>query len=192
LEVRAGAGHPASMKRLLLLSILLLRTATAADFWTQLTPAERAAAGIEQLTPAQQATLDQLAARYAKEGARQAVEVVKAEARQETVAAVQQARQQAKEEAQGESRQRKIANAGLAARDDDEAIRTRIVGDFRGWTGNTVFRLENGQSWQQADKENRFFPKQTNPEVELIPSAWAGWKLKIVSEGLWVKVKRLH
>ena len=180
------------MKRILLLSVLFLRTATAADFWAQLTPEERAAAGLEQLTPAQQATLDRLAERYAKAGAQQAVETVKAEARQETAAAVQQARQQAREEAEGESRQRKIANAGLAARDDDEVIRTRIAGDFRGWTGNTVFKLENGQSWQQADKENRFFPKQTNPEVELVPSKWAGWKLKIVSEGLWVKVKRLH
>lgn len=76
----------------------------------------------------------------------------------------------AKAEVVVESRKQKIANAGLAARDDDETICTCIVGDFRGWTRRTVFTLENGQVWQQTDKEDRFFPKQVNPAVELIPS----------------------
>lgn len=178
------------MKQLTLLGLCLALAgaAPAADkFWQQLTPAERAAAGLDQLTPAQQAALDQLAGRFAKEGARHAVEAVQAEAKAEVVVAVKQAR----EEAKAEVRKQKIENAGLAARDDDEIIRTRISGDFRGWTGNTTFHLENGQVWQQTDKENRFFPRMTGPEVELVPSKWAGWKMTIVKEGLWVKVKRV-
>lgn len=31
-----------------------------------------------------------------------------------------------------------------------DRIESRITGDFYGWTGNTVFKLENGQVWQQA------------------------------------------
>ncbi|HET7921806.1 MAG TPA: hypothetical protein VFM15_03540 [Gammaproteobacteria bacterium] len=31
-----------------------------------------------------------------------------------------------------------------------EQIESRIDGVLRGWTGNTLFRLENGQVWKQA------------------------------------------
>ena len=182
------------MKRLRLLGLCLALAgvAPAAEkFWQQLTAEERATAGLDHLTPGQKAALDQLAERFAKEGARRAVETVKAAAKAEEVAAVKQAREEAKAAAKSEARKQKIENAGLAARDDDEIIRTRISGDFRGWTGHTTFRLENGQVWQQSDKENRFFPKMVDPEVELVPSKWSGWKMTILQEGLWVKVKRI-
>jgi hypothetical protein len=52
---------------------MLMTTVGAAEtgFWGQLTPEERRAAGVEQLTPEQQAALDALAGRYAREGVRQ-------------------------------------------------------------------------------------------------------------------------
>ncbi len=183
------------MKTILLAGCFLLGgtlAPAADDFWAQLTPAERAAAGLADLTPAQRAELDRLADRFAKEGARHEVEVVKAEAKKEAAEVARQAREQARAEVKAEARQQKIANAGLAARDDDETIRTRILGDFRGWSGNTVFKLENGQTWQQTDKDNRFFPKMVNPEVELVPSRLTGWKMTLISEGLWIRVKRIH
>jgi hypothetical protein len=207
------------MKRLLALFCLVSIAAWAdvPSFWSQLTPEERKAAGVDQLTPEQQAALDQLAQRYTHEGARKEVEVVKAQAQVETAEAVKKARDEviaektaaikqareeakaeakdaarkAKEEAKEEARKKKIANAGLAARDDDEVIKTRILGKFTGWEGNTVFTLENGQVWQQSDRDLKYFPGLVDPEVELIPSSWAGWKLKVVSEGLWCKVRRI-
>src|SRR5690606_29953597 len=30
-------------------------------------------------------------------------------------------------------------------------VEDRIAGVFRGWRGNTIFTLENGQKWQQAE-----------------------------------------
>lgn len=183
------------MKSLTLAGLFLLCAglAPAADkFWTQLTPEERAAAGLTALTAEQRAALDALADRYAKEGARREVEVVKAESRKEASEAARLAREQAKAEAKDEARKQKMENAGLAARDDDETIRTRITGDFRGWSGNTVFKLENGQTWQQVDRENRFFPKMVDPEVELVPSRMTGWKMTLVAEGLWIRVKRIR
>lgn len=183
------------MKIFLLAGLFLLgggRALAAENFWAQLTPEERVAAGLAELTPAQRAALDGLAERYAKEGARREVEVVKAASQKEVAEAARLAREQAKTEVKAEVRQQKLANAGLAARDDDETIRTRIAGDFRGWTGSSTFQLENGQTWQQTDRENRFFPKMVNPEVELVPSKLTGWKMKLVSEGLWVRVKRIH
>jgi hypothetical protein len=207
------------MKRLLALFCVLTVSAWAdgSSFWTQLTPEERKAAGVDQLTPEQQSALDQLAQRFTKEGARKEVEVVKAQAEVETAAAVKQARaeavaektaaikqareeakaeakeaaRKAREEAKEEAHKKKLANAGLAARDDDEVIKTRILGRFHGWEGHTIFTLENGQVWQQTNPDLKFFPGLTDPEIELIPSSWAGWKLMIVSEGLWCKVKRI-
>ena len=32
----------------------------------------------------------------------------------------------------------------------EKPIHSRIVGDFEGWEGETVFPLENGQLWQQV------------------------------------------
>jgi hypothetical protein len=207
------------MKRLLGLFCVLVVTAwaDAPSFWSQLTPDERKAAGVDQLTPEQQAALDQLAQRFTREGARKEVEVVKAQAKAETAeavkkahdealaekaAAIRQARDEAKaeakeaarkarEEAKEEARKKKMAGAGLAAREDDEVIHTRILGRFTGWDGHTVFTLENGQVWQQANPDLKYFPNLVDPEVELIPGGWMGWKLKVVSEGLWCKVKRI-
>lgn len=31
------------------------------------------------------------------------------------------------------------------------SIRARVVGGFRGWSGNTRFELDNGQVWVQAN-----------------------------------------
>jgi hypothetical protein len=170
------------MKRILaLFCVAAISVWADTSFWRQMTPEERKAAGIDQLTAEQQQALDRAAVRFAKEGARREVEQARQEAKAEAVA-----------EVKAEQRKQKIANAGLAARDDDETIRTRIIGDFRGWEGNTTFRLENGQVWQQTDKQQRFFPKMVNPEIELVPSKWAGWKLTLVSEGLWIRVKRVQ
>jgi hypothetical protein len=159
------------MKRYLLLGAFLVLRAVAADnFWTQLTPEERAAAGVADLTPAQRVALDRLAGRFAKQGARQAVEEVKAEAKQQ-----------------------KVANAGLARNDENEVIRTRIAGEFRGWDGRTMFRFENGQVWQQTDSGEKFTTApQASSEVELRPSRIGGWKLFVPSVDRWVRVKRVR
>ena len=174
------------MKPLAFLGLFLALSglALAADkFWQQLTPEERAAAGLEQLTPEQQAALDRLAERYAKEGARHAVD-----------AAWVKAKEEGKAEALAEVKEKKKVTIGLPPREDDETevVRTRIVGDFRGWTGHTTFHLENDQVWQQESGDNRFFPKMVNPEVEIRPSRFGGWKLTLLKEGLWIRVKRLH
>ncbi len=168
-----------------ILAVLLAATAAlAADkFWEQLTPAERAAAGLDQLTAEQQAALDRLAERYVKEGARQAVEVAKVRAKEE-----------GKAEAMAVVMEKKKTTIGLAPREDDETevVRARIDGDFRGWTGHTTFRLDNGQVWQQDASDSRFFPLMLNPEVEIRPAKLGGWKLTLLKEGLWIHVKRIH
>ena len=170
------------MKRLALIGLFLGLAGLgwgADKFWQQLTAEERAAAGLDQLSPDQRTRLDQLAERYVKEGARQAVAVAQVKAKAEAIAEV---------------KEKKKITLGLAPREDDEAevVRTRILGDFRGWTGRTTFTLANNQVWQQEGGDNCFFPKMVDPEVEIRPARLGGWKLTLLKEGLWIRVKRIR
>lgn len=47
-----------------------------------------------------------------------------------------------------------------------DQIESRIVGDFHGWTGDTIFRLENGQVWKQAGP-GYFETDLKNPKVKI-------------------------
>lgn len=38
----------------------------------------------------------------------------------------------------------------------EELIKTEIDGDFDGWVGDTVFRLQNGQVWQQIGPSAKY------------------------------------
>jgi hypothetical protein len=187
--------------------------AAEAGFWQQLTAEERRAAGVNQLNPEQQALLDQLALRYAREGARPTTEYsaqevrerarqeVRAEVKQEVRAEVkQQVREEVKQEVReevtremkAEEKTREVAKAGLPVEDKDAVIRSRVLGKFNGWSGRTVFNLENGQTWVQANNGDRLWlPTQENPEAEIRPAGLGGWKLVLVRGGHWLRVRRV-
>ncbi len=166
-----------------LLVVLILPGRAAEDFWQRLTPEERKAAGFDQLSIEQRAVIDRLARRFAEAQASQAIPVV-----------AEKAREEGRAEARAAALEQKKANLGLAPREDDETavIRTRISGDFRGWTGQTRFTLANDQVWQQDQSESRFFPLMVDPEVEIRPSRLGGWKMTLLKEGLWIRVKRVR
>ncbi|HSN00147.1 MAG TPA: hypothetical protein VLS52_03945, partial [Rudaea sp.] len=46
-----------------------------------------------------------------------------------------------------------------------EAFDAHIVGQFTGWYGQTVFTLDNGQQWQQAESGSYQCGKFDNPKV---------------------------
>ncbi len=62
--------------------------------------------------------------------------------------------------------------AGCAA-----PVNTRIDGEFQGWSGHTVFGLENGQIWRQlgSDAEHAY---KVSPRVQIHRSA-AGCAMKV-------------
>lgn len=71
-------------------------------------------------------------------------------------------------------------------------IRSRLVGEFKGWTGNARFVLENGQEWQQTDGEVLAGIKaMSNPAVTIKPGLISGWKLQVEGYNSTVKVKRV-
>lgn len=190
------------MKKINLAWLLLamsMATAGAAEagFWRQLTPEERRAAGVEQLTPEQQAALDALAARYAREGARQVREQVKqevrAEARAEARAQVTpEVREEVRRELKAGEKAHEEARLGLPAEDKDAVVTSRILGRFNGWSGDTVFQLENGQTWVQANgSDSLWLPTMENPEVEIRSAKLGGWKLYLKDKGFWLRVRRV-
>jgi len=185
-EVPVTAVHRRAMKRILLLGtwLLLGSIAFATDgFWSQLTPEERAAAGLTTLTAEQRAALDRLADRHAKEGVRQAVTVASAQVREE-----------AKAELAKEIEKRDEARVGRALEEIvPTTVRTRIAGQFKGWNGKTLFRLENGQVWVQADHSDTYWVSpQPGPEVEVRQAGFGGWKLFVLPNERWVRVKRVN
>lgn len=190
------------MRRISLAWLLLavaMTTAGAADpgFWGQLTPEERRAAGLDQLTPQQQSALDALAGRYAREGARQVKEQAKQEMREEARAEARaevtpEVRAEVTRELKADQKVHEASQLGLPAEDKPAVITSRILGRFNGWSGAAVFPLENGQTWVQANSGDRLWvPTMENPEVEIRSSKLGGWKLYLKGQDLWLRVRRV-
>ncbi|MBI2512646.1 MAG: hypothetical protein HYV96_11755 [Opitutae bacterium] len=182
------------MKKAAVVFCVLVAGAFAREsFWQSLTPEQRAKAGLENLTSEQQAALDALAERYVSQESEHAVH----HAREKAIAEVKAtAKAEAKAEVKAEFEAEKKASIGLAAKPaagDAETIRSRIAGTFREWGPNTSFRLENGQVWTaDRNSESRFFGARENVEVEIRPASFGTWKLFLMPEGLWVRVKRVE
>jgi hypothetical protein len=73
---------------------------------------------------------------------------------------------------------------------DAAVYKTRIVGEFRGWYGDTIFRLENGQTWRQR-LSGKWFHKADSPEVEISKNVMGYWVLRVVGEDRSVGVVRV-
>lgn len=69
-------------------------------------------------------------------------------------------------------------------------IETRIAGLFTGWTGNTLFPLENGQIWQQAAPGYFTDVKLDHPQV-VIKKLRFGYLLTLPGHGETVFVRRV-
>ena len=81
----------------------------------------------------------------------------------------------------------------IAEKADDKDVRlmrSRIAGQFNGWTGDTLFRLENGQVWRQR-VDGRYTYRSVSPEVELTKGFFGFWTLTVVETGRRIGVTRL-
>ncbi|HKJ17676.1 MAG TPA: hypothetical protein VJ984_10030 [Xanthomonadales bacterium] len=73
-----------------------------------------------------------------------------------------------------------------------EPIVTRINGTFVGWDGHTIFKLENGMIWAQADKDKFYSRELINPRVVVEPAMFGTWKLSVEGFDEDVRVERLE
>ena len=80
---------------------------------------------------------------------------------------------------------------GQVTQDQRNEITSRIIGQFDGWTGDTVFRLENGQVWRQSG--NGFLKvSMNNPKVTIEKAVFGGFRLSVEGYNSRVKVKRVQ
>lgn len=70
-----------------------------------------------------------------------------------------------------------------------QGITSRILGEFSGWTGKTIFLLENGQTWQQR-RPGRWKTSLLDPEVILSRNFTGAYELMVVG-GKTTGVKRI-
>ena len=189
------------MNKLIFLTLALATSALSAiaqeRFTERLTAEQRKAAGLDQLTPEQLAALDALVKMDRDLGERRVVEKARQELREEVKAEVKaavkaevaaevkaevaaQVKEQTREEVKREEEQRRVAETRVLG---------RIKGKFSGWSGNTVFELENGQKWRQIGTDVYYVSPVDSPAV-LIEKVFGGWRL-YDQQGGWVKVIRI-
>jgi hypothetical protein len=68
-------------------------------------------------------------------------------------------------------------------------IESKIDGDFEGWEGDTIFKLQNGQIWQQDSYAYKYSYKYS-PKV-LIYKSGSGYKMKVDGIDTEIYVKQL-
>lgn len=129
----------------------------------QMTPEEFKAAGLDKLTP------DELARLNAFLG-RETAKRVEERKRAEQVA---------------------VAGFGGHVTPNNEPIVSRLIGRFDGWEGKTIFRLENGQVWQQSDTGELAGVHMDAPMITITPSFSGAWWLTAEGRKSKVKVKRI-
>lgn len=88
-------------------------------------------------------------------------------------------------------REQEVQEKVAREREIPDSIRSRIVGEFRGWSGNTVFQLENGQIWKQVGSGSAFI-RLDSPEVTIERGALGAFFLRVEGIGGRVKVKRIR
>ncbi len=75
--------------------------------------------------------------------------------------------------------------------DETDQITSRILGEFKGWSGYTKFQLENGQIWQQSS-EGLLILRINNPTVIIKKSFFGTYNLNVEGVNSTVKVRRIQ
>lgn len=78
---------------------------------------------------------------------------------------------------------------GTKPQQTDDIIETQIEGEFKGWDGETIFKLTNGQIWQQSSYSYTYSYKY-RPSVIIFKSG-GGFKLQVEGMGQRISVIRL-
>ena len=73
---------------------------------------------------------------------------------------------------------------------DREVVEDRIDGSFSGWRGHSVFKLENGQEWTQAESGSSACGNIEHPKVKIKPMLLGSWLMYVESCSESVRVTR--
>ncbi|MEQ8516312.1 MAG: hypothetical protein RIC38_11960, partial [Chromatocurvus sp.] len=81
-------------------------------------------------------------------------------------------------------------NPEVKKADREQRISARVTGTFKGWSGDTVFRLDNGQVWQQR-LDSRFPYNGDEREVVIDRNFLGFYRMTHVASGRAVGVTRI-
>lgn len=71
-----------------------------------------------------------------------------------------------------------------------EPVESKIAGTFTGWYGHSVFTLENGQEWTQAESGTMTTGNYDHPKVKIKPMLVGSWLMYVEACGCSVRVDR--
>jgi len=77
------------------------------------------------------------------------------------------------------------------AKQSDSNFEARLSGDFTGWTGKTIFKLDNGQVWRQRSSAN-YRHRGSDRRVTFKKNWMGGWEMTVVSSGKTVLVRKVQ
>lgn len=202
------------------LLVLAVAARAETDFLKNLPPDEFTATGLQKLTPEELARLEALFQRFktgemaeVRQQAEARALASREEAEKKVIVAEMKARE-AEEKANAAVTKAKDVEAKAAVvptpaksqprwytalltlhranakPEKEEPFQSQLLGDFSGWTGNTVFTLENGTRWVQQNKTDTYVysPVLHSPKVKITPAAIKGFWLEIEGVNLNVRV----
>lgn len=154
----------------------------------EMSPADRARTGVDQLSAEQRAALDAwLQQRFGSTPAASSAPTAAASGAAPAAASAPAASAMDARAALSDASQ--IGFSHYTGK--REEFSARIVGSFRGWSGRTLFRLDNGQVWQQSESGS-YDLTLDNPEVRLRPKAMGSWMLVLKHNNRGVRVRRVE
>ena len=181
-----------------LLSLCTATSSIAAPTFESLDKAmtadERIKSGIDSLNAEQREFLNSwLKARYGERAQVEASEPDTAIVRTPATSVTAEAEAQAIETEVERRVAAKLAatQTGKDSPKGDMPLEARLVGDFKGWTGKTVFRLDNGQVWRQRSAST-YRHKGSDMRVRFEQNWMGGWEMEVLSSGKSVLVKKVR
>lgn len=66
-----------------------------------------------------------------------------------------------------------------------------VVGEFKGWSGSTHFKLDNGQEWEQTDGTEFVVRAMQSPQVTIEQGLLGTWMLKVEGYNRSTRVTRV-
>ena len=183
------------LTKLALVAPLLTAVIASADTAYQpleraMTDEERVRSGVDSLTSKQRQYLnDWLKTRYG--------EAASVDSQERVITRTNSPLKPSKQTAIDEEIERRVAEE-LASRkkQDSEANTNRgpfdamLIGDFTGWRGKTVFRLDNGQVWRQRSS-SQYSHRGDDYRVKFDKNWMGGWEMTVISSGKSVLVSNV-
>ncbi|WP_116368378.1 hypothetical protein [Parahaliea mediterranea] len=91
----------------------------------------------------------------------------------------------------GEAQALRHSSEAVKQAEQDIRIEAKVTGDFRGWSGDTLFALDNGQLWRQR-LDGRFAYNGDDTRVVIEKNFFGYFRLVHVASGAAIGVTRVN